>query len=254
LSNISGVEFDVEISSDKKPVVVHQETMVLTKDGRSLQLADRNFTSRDWVGAMPRSELVKIKAGAWMNESFSSETIPSLEQVLELSWSNKIAFIELKDPTYWSENRDRDRPRRIVSAIAPVLKDYSKPFALICFNPEVLIECRKAFPEVPRVLALWTEWEEKGIEQALLCANACGARAITLPDIMVIKDIRWVSECHNQGLEIHAYPVSPARNEPAFKSWTAESQKSSWESLRSIGIDSIVSDFARETAAWLHRG
>jgi len=57
---------------------------------------------------------------------------------------------------------------------------------------------------------------------------------------------------HHHNLKLHVYPVSPARGEPEFDRWTPESQIERWQKLNLLGVDAIISDFARETAAVLH--
>jgi len=68
---------------------------------------------------------------------------------------------------------------------------------------------------------------------------------------MVLEEPEWVEVVHGHGLKIHVYPVSPARGEPEFLEWTAASQHDKWQELSTLGVDAVLSDFARESLAVL---
>jgi glycerophosphoryl diester phosphodiesterase len=244
---IHGVEFDVELSRDKQAVVLHQETVVPNADGTAIEPASRNFTTRDWVSEYDASDLSKLDAGSWMRSEFSNLTIPTLADVLKLPWDNITAYIELKDATYWGV-RDSTRAVQVVEAACAPISLFTGHVNVISFNPEILRQLRQALPRIPTTLALWTEWRGR-IPEAMSEARGCGASTLSLADMVVLEDPEWVRVAHVEGLHLHVYPVSPARGEPEFLSWTAASQKSKWLKLVDLGVDAIVSDFARETAA-----
>jgi glycerophosphoryl diester phosphodiesterase len=89
------------------------------------------------------------------------------------------------------------------------------------------------------------------IVEAVREARSCKASGLTLPDILVLKEPEWLETLHREGLKLHVYPVSPARGEPEFSNWTAESQLEKWRRLKNIGVDAIVSDFAAESVELL---
>ncbi len=245
LPGLHGVEFDVELTADDKAVVVHQETVVPDDQFKRVVPAARDFTSRDWVGSRPCSEIVGLDAGSWFDSTFSTETIPTLEDVLSLPWGSVVPFIELKDATFWGE-RDPERPRRIVEAAYPALSRYRGIPRIMSFNPAILSEVRVRLNGIVTALELWTEWkarEHEAAEQAL----ACGASYVSVPEMMVLESPQWVSTAHAHGLGILVYPVSPAVGEPEHRNWTPESQLPTWRKLRDLGVDAIMSDFARQS-------
>lgn len=249
LPGIHGVEFDVELSRDGKLAVLHQETVVPNSSMTAIELASRNFTSRDWVVENDLERIVQLDAGSWMGETFSHLRIPTLHQALELPWGNITAYIELKDASYWGV-RDPRRPLQVVTAAYQDFAAFSGHSNVISFNPEILRELHKQLPNIPTTLALWTEWRGK-IPEAFREAHACNASALTLPDLLVLEDASWVERAHSEGLKIHVYPVSPARGEPEFLTWTAQSQIEKWKRLKDLGVDAIVSDFADETLGFV---
>ena len=64
------VEFDVKLSADDLPVLMHDASLDRTTNGSG--------PLRQLVWA----QLVKLDAGAWHSQAFVGEAIPSLDQVL----------------------------------------------------------------------------------------------------------------------------------------------------------------------------
>ena len=71
LPAVQGVEFDVELARDQQPVVLHQETLVPSPDGSRVELASRDFVSRDWVIETLAKDVVKMDAGSWMDAALT---------------------------------------------------------------------------------------------------------------------------------------------------------------------------------------
>jgi glycerophosphoryl diester phosphodiesterase len=183
-----------------------------------------------------------------MSAEFAHLRVPTLKEVLELPWRSTTAYIELKDATYWAQERDATRPARIVASVLADVLAFKGSVNVISFNPEILRTLRDLAPHIPTTLALWTEWQSRAGE-AVTEAQRCGASTLSLPDIVVLQEPAWVHIVHQHGMKIHVYPVSPARGEPDFDSWTPDSQIKKWTELLLLGADAIISDFARETMA-----
>ena len=245
LSGVDGVEFDVELTRDGQSVVVHQETVVPSSDGARIELASRDFVSRDWIIETDAASVVAMDAGSWMAPEFSHVRVPTLKEVLQLPWGKVVAYVELKDATYWGK-RDPSRPGQVVQAAIPHLSSFQGSIDVISFNPEILRELRQRLPRIPTTLALWTEWRSR-MGEAVDEARNCGASSISLPDLLVLEDPNWIEVAHRSDLNIHVYPVSPARGEMEFATWTPESQRDKWRRLNQMGVDGLLSDFARET-------
>lgn len=245
LPGLDGVEFDCELTADGQLVVLHQETMALNSSGLAIEPASRNFTSRDWVAQKTAKEITALDAGSWMGKEFSLQRVPTLEQVLALDWKEKTAFLELKDASFWG-TRDVSRPAKILQAARPFLASFPHAMQIISFNPEILKLIHKEFPQIPKILALWTEWAGRH-KEAIVLAQSCCSAALGLPDTLCLQEPHWIAEAHEHGLELHVYPVSPTRGEEEFSRWTAESQQAQWQALSQMGADALVSDFARET-------
>lgn len=81
-----GIELDVHLSSDGVPVVIHDETLERTTDGRGN------------VARMTVDRLQQLDAGSWFDPRFQAETIPTLQEVLAWAGSRLALNVEIKTP------------------------------------------------------------------------------------------------------------------------------------------------------------
>ncbi|HJX91543.1 MAG TPA: glycerophosphodiester phosphodiesterase family protein [Pyrinomonadaceae bacterium] len=94
-SRADGIEFDVRLTRDAVPVVIHDDNL------------KRTGSRPDKVAELSYEEIHEVDVGSWFNQThpsnnsdFSGERIPSLEEVLKLFESNHaILYLEMKsDP------------------------------------------------------------------------------------------------------------------------------------------------------------
>lgn len=78
------IEIDIHLSSDGKVVVIHDETIDRTTDGKGY-VYDYTF-----------EELKKLDAGIWFDSTFAETRIPSFEEVLQLCVGKCPLLIEVK--------------------------------------------------------------------------------------------------------------------------------------------------------------
>ena len=78
------IEFDVLLSEDGQVVVIHDDTLNRTTNGKG-KVA--NYTL---------NELKQLDGGSWFGKEFSGEKIPTLQEVLELTRGQVLLNIELK--------------------------------------------------------------------------------------------------------------------------------------------------------------
>ncbi|HEV8189344.1 MAG TPA: glycerophosphodiester phosphodiesterase family protein [Pyrinomonadaceae bacterium] len=80
-----GIEFDVRLTRDGVPVVIHDSTLRRT-GGLSQRIADLTW-----------SEVAKVDVGSWFSRSFANETVPSLAELFTLFESNNSTlYLEMK--------------------------------------------------------------------------------------------------------------------------------------------------------------
>ena len=176
-----GVEFDVMLAGDGTPVLIHDETVERTTNGRGE------------VPKMSYSEISRFKTG-------EGESIPKFEQAGRLCrelgvWAN----VEIK-PAQGHE-------RATGAAVAPLARELGRgaalPPVLSSFSTEALEAARDAAPDLPRgylVGKIPDDW--RGAMERLGCiALHCNYKALTE---------KLAAEIHGAGYAILLWTV----NEP----------------------------------------
>jgi glycerophosphoryl diester phosphodiesterase len=79
------IELDVHLSSDGVPVVIHDDTV------------DRTTNGRGPVAAISVRDLRRLDAGAWFSSRFRGERVPTLEEALECARGRCGLNIEIKE-------------------------------------------------------------------------------------------------------------------------------------------------------------
>src|SRR5690606_9559351 len=82
------IELDVHLSRDGELVVIHDETLERTTNGKG-RVADNTLM-----------ELKDLDAGSSFAPQFSGEKIPTLIEVIELAKGRVLVNIEIKNPTH----------------------------------------------------------------------------------------------------------------------------------------------------------
>ncbi|AXF55531.1 glycerophosphodiester phosphodiesterase family protein [Salicibibacter kimchii] len=81
----SGIELDVHVSKDGELVVMHDDDVSRTTNGKGL------------VRDMTASELKRLDAGSWFGEPYRGEEVPFLEEVLHFVPPEVLINIEIKN-------------------------------------------------------------------------------------------------------------------------------------------------------------
>ena len=199
-----GVEFDVMLSADKVPLLMHDETF------------DRTTNGKGSVAETPYARLASLDAGAWFSPVYRGERVPSFEEAGTLCarlglWAN----VEIKPA--------RGFERETAAAVAKLaLELWSAPPAplLSSFEPVSLDAARAAAPDLDRGYLtdrLTPGWNEAA--RALGCVSVhCNCKYLTEAQ---------ADEVRGAGYWLLCYTV----NEPAIA-----------RRLFSWGIDAIFTD------------
>jgi len=131
-----GVEFDVMLSGDGTPVLIHDETLERTTDGHGR------------VAETSDAELARLDAGSRHSAQFAGEPLPAFGDAAGLClalglWAN----VEIKP----SHGTDAETGRK-VAARAAELWSGSQPPLLSSFSLAALEAARAAAPALPRGL------------------------------------------------------------------------------------------------------
>ncbi len=174
-----GVEFDVMLSADGTPVLIHDETLERTTDGRG-RVADASD-----------AELARLDAGSWHGEQFAGEPLPSFGDAAELClalglWAN----VEIKP----SAGREAETGRKVAQAARELWAGAAPPL-LSSFSLEALAAARDAAPELPRGCCSSRRRPAGGKPCSAWAASPCTAAAATSARRCSPKRGRRASRC-----------------------------------------------------------
>ena len=143
------VEFDVKLSGDGVPFLLHDETL------------DRTTDARGRADALTWSELSKLDAGSWHSKPFAGEPLPTLATIARWSRALDVACnIEIKP----MPGRDRETGAAVALDARALWRDAPVPPILSSFSEEALESARTAVPELQRALLLEKvpqDWRER---------------------------------------------------------------------------------------------
>jgi glycerophosphoryl diester phosphodiesterase len=131
----SAVEFDVMLTADRVAVLIHDETLERTTNGRGA------------VANTTYAELAALDAGGWLAPQFRGEHVPSFDQAAKLCaeldlWAN----VEIKP----AAGHARTTGTLTAEIAAEIWRDSERPPLLSSFDPEALEAARDAAPQLPR--------------------------------------------------------------------------------------------------------
>jgi glycerophosphoryl diester phosphodiesterase len=177
------VEFDVMLSADKIPLLIHDETL------------DRTTNGRGAVSATPYAKIAGLDAGEWFGVEYRGERVPSLEQAGQLCvelglWAN----IEIKP----AEGVERETGTAAAQLAARLWRDTRRKPLLSSFQPASLETARLAAPELDRGYLtdrITAGWEE--IARSLGCASVhCNCAHLTGQQAEKIRDAGYWLACY----------------------------------------------------------
>ena len=173
------IEFDVNVSADGIPILLHDETLDRTTNG-SGPVVEKTF-----------AELEQLDAGSWFSPNFSGISIPSLSDVLNGVFQSDLALnLELKPTPGWEQET--------VRAVVQALKKNMSPVLVSSFNVEALKLFHEQMPDHPIALI-----SKRVPENAVLILQTLGCNAIHCKSIHLQK--KDVERLVNAGFIVRAY-------------------------------------------------
>lgn len=141
---VRAVEFDAMLSSDGVPLLIHDDTLERTTDGRGS------------VAATPWSQLRTLDAGGRHHRAFAGEPLPTLAEALALCDELELAVnLEIK-PAPGHEAVTGSTVAALAGSCAP-----RAGLLLSSFSPAALAAARTLAPSLPRALlveAIPSDW------------------------------------------------------------------------------------------------
>ncbi len=147
-----GIELDVQISSDGRAMVFHDDTL------------DRLTSQSGPTNGRTAAQLQRLTLGQ------STQTIPTLQDTLKLVGGRAPLLIEIKD----QDHTLGPNVGALEAAVARDLAHYDGPVAVMSFNPYSTAEMAKRAPRVPRGLTTcaFTPDDWPAVPQASLASLA----------------------------------------------------------------------------------
>ena len=200
-----GVEFDVMLTGDSTPVLIHDETLERTTDGRGE------------VARLPYAAIENLDAGGWLDKRWSGERVPMFGAAARLCrelglWAN----VEIKP----AKGFEVQTGRSVAQMALELWCGAPLPPVLSSFVSEALAAARETAPQLPRGMLVGKippDWKAR--MQALDCvALHCDFRQLTAP---------LLDEIHAAGHAVLVWTVNDPRDAKRLFEW---------------GVDSIVTD------------
>jgi glycerophosphoryl diester phosphodiesterase len=190
-----GVEFDVRLSRDGVPVVIHDNSLYRTGGVRRR------------VDELTFNELSEIDVGSWLSPRFSDQRILSLAQLFELFESNNLVlYLEMKGKQtglveeccrlvehYRLKNRVIFECR--YSALQAVKKIDAAVKTAAIFRPPATFIFRKAIAAGPSEIALHHRLTNKRLVERARLANL---KVVT----WTVDDPAWVKRAQATGIDV----------------------------------------------------
>lgn len=169
------VEFDVMLSADAQPLLIHDATLERTTNGRGP------------VDAHTLDQLTTLDAGSWFAPAFRGEALPGFPAAAALCRSlGLLANVEIK-PAPGAAVRTGE----VVAACAAACwQDAPVPPLLSSFEPAALEAARRSAPALPRALvvdAVPGDWEAR-LQALGCCALHCGNVRLDEATVRAIRD------------------------------------------------------------------
>ena len=184
-----GLELDVQLTSDGYPVVVHDDALGRTCNGRG------------YVKDSSLAELRKLDFGSWFSEKYTGEKIPLLEEVLELTHEGKLLLnIEMKaSPGKYNEGLE--------NRLSEMIRAYDAEDRIIIssFNHYSLVKIKEINTDL-RIAPLYVS----GIVDAWDYAKKLGAYGVHPLFSSVTDSI--VKKCKDEGLAVFVWTVDKAED------------------------------------------
>lgn len=193
------VEFDVHLSADRMPVLLHDDTLDRTTDGKGA------------VDGHTAASLNTLDAGTWFSDEFTGEPLPTLQQAIQqLATLGLGANVEIKP----SPGREAETGSIVARTLREQWPSALPPPIVSSFKTASLAAARAAAPHLDRaflVRRIAGNWAQD--MQELNCsALHCSHRRLTASD---------VDQVRRAGYPLNVYTVNDRELADRLFSWGA---------------------------------
>lgn len=194
---VGWVEFDVKLTGDGVAVLIHDEVLERTTDGRGA-VADTAFAA-----------IRELDAGSWFGPEFAGERVPSFDEAIDLLLSHGLAAnVEIKP----CPGRERETGAAVARRLAERWPAERPPPLLSSFAEAAVEAAREAAPDLPRGLLVGkvpADWRQR-LERLGCVTLHCSQRHL---------DAATVAASHAAGYPMLVYTVNEAERAQALYDW-----------------------------------
>ncbi|NYH99786.1 glycerophosphodiester phosphodiesterase [Cupriavidus plantarum] len=188
-------EFDVKLSGDGKPVLLHDATL------------DRTTSGHGRVDALTLGEIAALDAGSWHSPAYAGEPVPTLAAIARYTRANDLLVnIEIK-PVPGNEYRTG---AAVALDALSLWEGAAVPPLLSSFSEAALEAAREAAPDLPRALLVKTlpaDWLDRLARLGCVGLDAHHGEL----------DAAVIQQAHAAGYKVLCYTVNdPARAAELF--------------------------------------
>jgi glycerophosphoryl diester phosphodiesterase len=198
-------EFDVKLSGDGVPFLLHDDTLERTTNGTG------RADAFSWV------ELSKLDAGSWHSSAFAGEPLPTLSSVARWAIANGVACnVEIKP----MPGRERETGAAVALDVLTLWKGATPQPILSSFSEVSLAAAQEAVPQLERALLVG---RVPGDWKARLERLGCVALDAKFREL----DKALVGDAHDAGYRVLAYTPNERADIARMLEW---------------GVDTVITD------------
>ncbi|RDK10704.1 glycerophosphodiester phosphodiesterase [Cupriavidus lacunae] len=204
-------EFDVKLTADGKPVLMHDATL------------DRTTTGSGRVDSLTLGEVALLDAGSWHSATFAGEPVPTLKAIARYTCANGYCInIEIKPVP----GRETLTGAAVALDAQSLWRGASVPPLLSSFSDEALAAARRVAPELPRALLLDklpADWLDRLRELDCVALDANHR----------VLNAKVIADAHAAGFRVLSYTVNDPERAAQLLAW---------------GLDGLITDAVDQIA------
>ena len=203
------VEIDTQLTADKIPVVIHDETV------------DRCTNGTGKLSELTLADIQALDAGSWFGKEFEGTTIPTLEEAMLKCMELGVTLnLELK---VYNQHTTQSLTYEVLATVERINYPLDK-LLFSSFNQDVLAQCKTHYPQVRRGF-ICDKWSQNSLN-ALLCLDLYSIHI----DHQLL-DISIANEIKESGI--------------ILKIWTLN-EPSKAKGFYEMGVDNIITDMPNQ--------
>lgn len=210
------LELDVCASRDGEVIVIHDDTLERTTNGRG-KVSDRTL-----------AELKRLDAGAWFDPRFAGESVPTLSEVIRLAKAHRVGLlVEMKTGSHLGQGFEE----KVVSLLSDA--GFLGRSIVMSFNHAAVSRAKQA---------------EHGLKTLLLI----GRRASALKIADIVRDHGAAGVSVKDSLASKQYVAALRDRGMMVVVWTVNSP-GAMRRFMARGVDGITTNYPERLAAILSR-